>query len=105
MIDMSGVLPFVLNNELIRPQNLSPNRFPAVSFTFVKYLPDVIGESFAICFTGFATSFAISKILADKHNYIVDPNQVNFVLDFIVLFYSVLVLSCLMFYEQFLSYV
>ncbi|CAG5134604.1 unnamed protein product, partial [Candidula unifasciata] len=52
-----------------------PKGFPAVSFTFVKYLPDVIGESFAICFTAFATSFAISKILADKHNYIVDPNQ------------------------------
>ncbi|XP_059150596.1 prestin-like [Physella acuta] len=52
-----------------------PKGFPTASLTFVKYLPDVIGESFAICFTAFATSFAISKILADKHNYIVDSNQ------------------------------
>ncbi|CAL1537496.1 unnamed protein product [Lymnaea stagnalis] len=52
-----------------------PKGFPAASLTFVKFLPDVIGESFAICFTAFAISFAISKILADKHNYIVDPNQ------------------------------
>ncbi|KAI8771844.1 prestin [Biomphalaria glabrata] len=52
-----------------------PKGFPTASLAFVKYLPDVIGESFAICFTAFATSFAISKILADKHNYIVDPNQ------------------------------
>ncbi|KAH9504783.1 hypothetical protein Btru_061948 [Bulinus truncatus] len=52
-----------------------PKGFPKVSLTFVKYLPDVIGESFAICFTAFATSFAIAKILADKNNYMVDPNQ------------------------------
>ena len=51
------------------------SRFPVASLTFVEYLPDVIGESFAICVTSFAISFAIAKILADKHNYVVDPNQ------------------------------
>ncbi|XP_035825356.1 prestin [Aplysia californica] len=52
-----------------------PKGFPTASLSFMKYMPDVIGESFAICFTGFAISFAVAKILADKHNYVVDPNQ------------------------------
>uniref|UniRef100_A0A2C9JCX2 STAS domain-containing protein n=1 Tax=Biomphalaria glabrata TaxID=6526 RepID=A0A2C9JCX2_BIOGL len=62
-----------------------PKGFPTASLAFVKYLPDVIGESFAICFTAFATSFAISKILADKHNYIVDPNQIQSILAAIII--------------------
>ncbi|KAK3730766.1 hypothetical protein RRG08_015683 [Elysia crispata] len=52
-----------------------PKGFPVASLTFIEYVPDVIGESFAICVTSFAISFAIAKILADKHNYVVDPNQ------------------------------
>ncbi|BFZ10678.1 hypothetical protein BsWGS_13717 [Bradybaena similaris] len=52
-----------------------PRGFPGFSVSFVKYLPDVIGESFAICFTAFAISFAIAKILADKNDYTLDPNQ------------------------------
>lgn len=52
-----------------------PKGFPVASVAFVRYVPDVIGESFAICVTSFAISFAIAKILADKHNYVVDPNQ------------------------------
>ncbi|RUS81144.1 hypothetical protein EGW08_011085 [Elysia chlorotica] len=52
-----------------------PTGFPVASLTFIKYVPDVIGESFAICVTSFAISFAIAKILADKHDYEVDPNQ------------------------------
>lgn len=35
-----------------------------------------MGKSLAICLTAFALSFAIAKILADKHDYVVDPNQV-----------------------------
>ncbi|GFR77833.1 solute carrier family 26 member 6-like [Elysia marginata] len=52
-----------------------PKGFPVASVTFMQYVPDVIGESFAICVTSFAISFAIAKILADKHGYVVDPNQ------------------------------
>ncbi|XP_076469168.1 solute carrier family 26 member 6-like [Babylonia areolata] len=52
-----------------------PRGLPKVDLTMLRFLPDVLGEAFAICFTAFALSFAIAKILADKHDYAVDANQ------------------------------
>ncbi|KAL8602849.1 hypothetical protein ACOMHN_056343 [Nucella lapillus] len=52
-----------------------PRGLPGIDLTMLRYIPDVLGEAFAICFTAFALSFAIAKILADKHDYVVDANQ------------------------------
>ncbi|XP_070193359.1 prestin-like [Littorina saxatilis] len=52
-----------------------PRGLPNVDLTVLRFLPDVLGEAFAICFTAFALSFAMAKILADKHDYVVDANQ------------------------------
>ncbi|ESO82306.1 hypothetical protein LOTGIDRAFT_134793 [Lottia gigantea] len=52
-----------------------PRGLPPLNIDNLKYVPDLIGESFAICFTAFAISFAMAKILGDKHNYEVDANQ------------------------------
>lgn len=52
-----------------------PRGLPRVDLTVLRFLPDVLGEAFAICLTAFVLSFAIAKILADKHNYVVDANQ------------------------------
>ena len=51
-----------------------------MDLTVLRFLPDVLGEAFAICFTAFTLSFAIAKILADKHDYVVDANQVSLLL-------------------------
>lgn len=52
-----------------------PRGLPKMDLTVLRFLPDVLGEAFAICFSAFALSFAIAKILADKHGYVVDANQ------------------------------
>ncbi|XP_025107910.1 solute carrier family 26 member 10-like isoform X2 [Pomacea canaliculata] len=52
-----------------------PRGLPSVDLTVLRFLPNVMGKSLAICLTAFALSFAIAKILADKHDYVVDPNQ------------------------------
>ncbi|KAK6177022.1 hypothetical protein SNE40_015212 [Patella caerulea] len=52
-----------------------PRGLPPLNVEQLRFVPDLIGESFAICFTAFAISFAMAKILADKHNYEVDANQ------------------------------
>ncbi|XP_041347224.1 solute carrier family 26 member 6-like [Gigantopelta aegis] len=52
-----------------------PRGLPSVDIAMLRFAPELVGEAFAICFTAFAISFAMAKILADKHNYTVDANQ------------------------------
>ena len=52
-------------------------RLPSINIDNLRFAPELVGEAFAICFTAFAISFAMAKILADKHNYTVDANQVR----------------------------
>ncbi|XP_071083395.1 prestin-like [Haliotis cracherodii] len=52
-----------------------PRGLPKPDVTKLRFFPELIGEAFAICFTAFAISFSMAKILADKHFYEINPNQ------------------------------
>lgn len=44
--------------------------------THLGYVWDVIGDSFAIACISFAISYSMAKILAERNDYKINPNQV-----------------------------
>ncbi|KAM5182128.1 solute carrier family 26 member 10-like [Mantella aurantiaca] len=52
-----------------------PAGFPMPKLPSLKVIPDVIGDTIAITFVGYAVSVSLAMIYAEKHRYTIDPNQ------------------------------
>ncbi|KAM4796646.1 solute carrier family 26 member 10-like [Rhinophrynus dorsalis] len=52
-----------------------PAGFPAPKLPALNVIPDVIGDTIAITFVGYAVSVSLAMIYAEKHRYSIDPNQ------------------------------
>ncbi|XP_063808390.1 solute carrier family 26 member 10-like [Pseudophryne corroboree] len=52
-----------------------PAGFPAPKLPSLNVIPDVIGDTIAITFVGYAVSVSLAMIYAEKHRYSIDPNQ------------------------------
>ncbi|KAM8976204.1 solute carrier family 26 member 10-like [Pelodytes ibericus] len=52
-----------------------PAGFPAPKLPALNVIPDVIGDTIAITFVGYAVSVSLAMIYAEKHRYTIDPNQ------------------------------
>ncbi|XP_053311746.1 solute carrier family 26 member 10-like [Spea bombifrons] len=52
-----------------------PAGFPTPKVPTLKVIPDVIGDTIAITFVGYAVSVSLAMIYAEKHQYAIDPNQ------------------------------
>ena len=52
-----------------------PTGFPFISFPKFETMLSVFGDVFTITIIGFVVSLSISRIVAKKHGYTVDPNQ------------------------------
>uniref|UniRef100_A0A8C5LKD2 STAS domain-containing protein n=1 Tax=Leptobrachium leishanense TaxID=445787 RepID=A0A8C5LKD2_9ANUR len=52
-----------------------PAGFPSPKLPTLKVIPDVIGDTIAITFVGYAVSVSLAMIYAEKHRYTIDPNQ------------------------------
>lgn len=53
-------------------------RIPSPKVQQFLYIKDVITDSIAVGIVAFAISISMAKILAKKHDYEIDPNQVCF---------------------------
>ncbi|WAR25029.1 S26A2-like protein [Mya arenaria] len=54
-----------------------PSGLPVPTVHHFRYIPEVLGDGLTIGFIAFAISFSMAKILADKHGYRVNANQVR----------------------------
>ncbi|CAG2193140.1 unnamed protein product [Mytilus edulis] len=52
-----------------------PVGLPPMEVTHLGYVWDVIGDSFAIACISFAISYSMAKILAERNDYKINPNQ------------------------------
>ncbi|XP_063283708.1 solute carrier family 26 member 10-like [Pelobates fuscus] len=52
-----------------------PAGFPTPKLPPLNVIPDVIGDTIAITFVGYAVSVSLAMIYAEKHRYTIDPNQ------------------------------
>ena len=52
-----------------------PTGLPSPELPDVSMMPGLIGDAFTITIIGYVVTLSIAKILADKFNYSVDPNQ------------------------------
>ncbi|KAM9319921.1 solute carrier family 26 member 10-like [Gastrophryne carolinensis] len=52
-----------------------PAGFPVPKLPTLAVIPDVIGDTIAITFVGYAVSVSLAMIYAEKHRYTIDPNQ------------------------------
>ncbi|KAL3841688.1 hypothetical protein ACJMK2_019798 [Sinanodonta woodiana] len=52
-----------------------PRGLPAPSVSQLVHIPDVIEDAVIIAIVVYAVSISMAKILAEKHNYSIDPNQ------------------------------
>ncbi|XP_053564177.1 solute carrier family 26 member 10-like [Bombina bombina] len=52
-----------------------PAGFPKPKLPALEVIPDVIGDTIAITFVGYAVSVSLAMIYAEKHRYTIDPNQ------------------------------
>ncbi|KAM4700742.1 solute carrier family 26 member 10-like [Discoglossus pictus] len=52
-----------------------PAGFPTPKLPTLEVIPDVIGDTIAITFVGYAVSVSLAMIYAEKHRYSIDPNQ------------------------------
>ncbi|XP_069828363.1 solute carrier family 26 member 10-like [Dendropsophus ebraccatus] len=52
-----------------------PAGFPAPKLPTLDIIPNVIGDTIAITFVGYAVSVSLAMIYAEKHRYSIDPNQ------------------------------
>ena len=52
-----------------------PTGLPSPELPDVGMMPGLIGDAFTITIIGYVVTLSIAKILADKFNYSVDPNQ------------------------------
>ncbi|XP_052105599.1 solute carrier family 26 member 6-like [Mytilus californianus] len=52
-----------------------PVGLPPMEVTHLGYIWDVIGDSFAIACISFAISYSMAKILAERNDYKINPNQ------------------------------
>ncbi|XP_078545083.1 solute carrier family 26 member 10-like isoform X1 [Lissotriton helveticus] len=52
-----------------------PAGFPRPTLPSMEVLPDVLGDTVAITFVGYAVSVSLAMIYAEKHRYTIDPNQ------------------------------
>ncbi|XP_069509709.1 solute carrier family 26 member 10-like [Ambystoma mexicanum] len=52
-----------------------PAGFPRPRFPALEVLPDVLGDTVAITFVGYAVSVSLAMIYAEKHRYTIDANQ------------------------------
>lgn len=53
------------------------HRLPSPNLAAFSYLSEVVPDAIAIAIVAFAISVSMAKIFARKHDYEVDPNQVN----------------------------
>ena len=54
------------------------SRLPAPTVGYFRYVPEVLGDGLIIGFIAYAISYSMAKILADRHGYRVNANQVGF---------------------------
>ena len=52
-------------------------RLPEPTVSHFKYVPEVIGDGLTIGFIAYAISYSMAKILADRHGYRINANQVR----------------------------
>lgn len=52
-------------------------RFPKPRMPALQKFPDIVGDTVAITFVGYAVSVSLAMIYADKHGYSIHPNQVK----------------------------
>ena len=52
-------------------------RLPEPTISHFKYVPEVIGDGLTIGFIAYAISYSMAKILADRHGYRINANQVR----------------------------
>ncbi|XP_044142035.1 solute carrier family 26 member 10-like [Bufo gargarizans] len=52
-----------------------PAGFPTPKLPALDIIPNVIGDTIAITFVGYAVSVSLAMIYAEKHRYSIDPNQ------------------------------
>ncbi|XP_069086943.1 solute carrier family 26 member 10-like isoform X2 [Pleurodeles waltl] len=52
-----------------------PAGFPGPTLPSMEVLPDVLADTVAITFVGYAVSVSLAMIYAEKHRYTIDPNQ------------------------------
>ncbi|KAM4044774.1 solute carrier family 26 member 10-like isoform 2-T2 [Anomaloglossus baeobatrachus] len=52
-----------------------PAGFPVPKLPALDIIPNVIGDTIAITFVGYAVSVSLAMIYAEKHRYSIDPNQ------------------------------
>ncbi|KAL3853834.1 hypothetical protein ACJMK2_017335 [Sinanodonta woodiana] len=63
-----------------------PKGLPNASVFHLRYVTEVLGDGVVIGIVAYTISYSMAKILADKHNYRINPNQVvSLVSSFIVL--------------------
>lgn len=51
-------------------------RFPQPQLPALHLLPQVLGDTVALTFVAYAISVSLAMIYAEKHHYVIDPNQV-----------------------------
>ncbi|KAG8452546.1 hypothetical protein GDO86_004364, partial [Hymenochirus boettgeri] len=54
-----------------------PAGFPAPKLPPLKIIPNVVGDTIAITFVGYAVSVSLAMIYSEKHRYSIDPNQAS----------------------------
>ncbi|XP_072104776.1 solute carrier family 26 member 10 isoform X3 [Mobula birostris] len=52
-----------------------PAGFPSPQLPALGSIPNLVGDTVAITFVGYAVSVSLAMIYADKHRYKIDPNQ------------------------------
>ncbi|XP_067832824.1 solute carrier family 26 member 10 isoform X2 [Heptranchias perlo] len=52
-----------------------PAGFPNPQLPALGSIPNIVGDTMAITFVGYAVSVSLAMIYADKHRYKIDPNQ------------------------------
>ena len=57
-----------------------PDRIPPPKLQQFAYLQDVVSDAIALGIVAFAISVSMAKILAKKHDYDIDSNQVGYFL-------------------------
>ncbi|KAH0629020.1 hypothetical protein JD844_010757 [Phrynosoma platyrhinos] len=54
-----------------------PAGFPQPQLPALHLLPQVLGDTVALTFVAYAISVSLAMIYAEKHHYIIDPNQLS----------------------------